>query len=266
MYTIQNRIGFIGVHKINVFIVSLYLCLSSACSYLPNDEINPSNEVVITETRDYIFMRPFDQKETNTGILFYPGGLVDPHVYNQWLSELVLSDPTYTVIVLKMPANLAVLNSNAATMAINDFPYITNWVIAGHSLGGAMACSYVAAFPNSIKGLVLLAAYPAQSVDLTSWQGAVLSIAASEDGLASAEDIEDSKLRLPTSVLINTPNMMPTNLQGKTVFYTINGGNHAYFGHYGPQNNDGEALITREEQQYQVLELMRQFFTNNDWD
>ena len=35
----------------------------------------------------------------------------------------------------------------------------------------------------------------------------------------------------------------------------IEGGNHANYGHYGAQDGDGEADITREEQQECVLDI-----------
>lgn len=49
--------------------------------------------------------------------------------------------------------------------------------------------------------------------------------------------IEDSSARLP----------------GDTIFTEIEGGNHAQFGWYGPQDGDGTATISRAEQQEQTV-------------
>ena len=46
-------------------------------------------------------------------------------------------------ILVKMPLNLAVFDINAADGIQTKFSYIDNWYIGGHSLGGAMAASYL---------------------------------------------------------------------------------------------------------------------------
>jgi hypothetical protein len=44
----------------------------------------------------------------------------------------------------------------------------------------------------------------------------------------------------------------------------IDGGNHAGFGHYGPQAGDGTATIDREEQQRQTAETLLAFVRSLD--
>jgi len=101
----------------------------------------------------------FTPKETpDTGLIFYPGGRVDPRSYSSIAHQI--ADEGYLAIIPKMPFNLAVTNKRAAVGIINDFKEIENWVIGGHSLGGAMAASLVFDEPEMFKGLVLLAAYP----------------------------------------------------------------------------------------------------------
>ena len=39
----------------------------------------------------------------------------------------------------------------------------------------------------------------------------------------------------------------------------IDGGNHALFGNYGEQKGDGQAQISGEEQQEQVVRAVREF-------
>jgi pimeloyl-ACP methyl ester carboxylesterase len=137
-----------------------------------------------------------------------------------------------------MPFSLAILGSNRADGVIEEHPEITDWVIAGHSLGGVMAARYTANHPGAVDGLSLWASYPEDGEDLSSWNGETTSIFGTLDGLTSVDDIEDSRVRLPSS----------------TAFVAIEGGNHAYFGWYGDQRGDNPATITREDQQRIIID------------
>ena len=46
-------------------------------------------------------------------------------------------------------------------------------------------------------------------------------------------------------------------LPGDSATYIIEGGNHAQFGNYGDQSGDGTAVISREEQQQQVIQALK---------
>ena len=129
-----------------------------------------------------------------------------------------------------MPLNLAVLNVNAAAGIPETYPQIEDWILAGHSLGGAMAASYAAGHTEQLDGLVLLAAY--STADLTQSGLAVLSMYGSEDGVLNREKYKGYKKNLPAD----------------TEEIVIEGGCHAYFGAYGEQKGDGDPAITREEQ------------------
>jgi pimeloyl-ACP methyl ester carboxylesterase len=137
-----------------------------------------------------------------------------------------------------MPFSLAIFGSNRADGVIEDHPEVTDWVIAGHSLGGVMAARYTSNHPETIDGLALWASYPEDGVDLSSWNGETTSIFGTLDGLTKVTDIEDSRARLPSS----------------TAFVAIEGGNHAYFGWYGAQRGDNPATITREDQQRIIID------------
>jgi alpha-beta hydrolase superfamily lysophospholipase len=54
-----------------------------------------------------------------------------------------------------MPLSFAILGSNRADGVIKDHPEVTDWVIAGPSLGGDMAARYVANHLETIGGLAL---------------------------------------------------------------------------------------------------------------
>ena len=175
-----------------------------------------------------------DASKASTGFILYPGAFVNATAYALFASAIAASG--YPVFVTPMPLDLALLNPNAAQVVIDANPQITNWVIGGHSLGGAMAGQFAAANPDLIDGLVLLAAYP--NGDLSGWDGVVASIYGTNDGVASTEDVLAAASLLPPD----------------TVFVPIEGGNHAQFGFYGAQQGDNPATISAAEQHAQAVQ------------
>lgn len=179
------------------------------------------------EFRDNLMIvYPEAAKDLEIGLIFYPGGKVEAKAYLPLLIQL--ADEGLTCTMPKMPLNLAVFNTNAADDIYDELPKIENWVMAGHSLGGAMASRYVEKAANKVDGLILMGAYPINEADLPTY------------ALYGTYDI-----KLDLEKLEATEN------------YEILGGNHAYFGNYGDQEGDGEAVISREEQQrIAVREIM----------
>ena len=171
----------------------------------------------------------------NTGLIIYPGGRVDYRSYAP--TARALAEQGYLVVIVPMPFNLAVIAPNRADRVIAAHPEITRWAIGGHSLGGAMSATYVYNHPDAVDGLALWAAYPTAGNSLADRALVATSISASNDGLATPQDIEASRPLLP-------PN---------TSWVVIEGGNHAGFGYYGTQGGDGMATISRAEQQTQTV-------------
>lgn len=194
-----------------------------------------ANVMVITEPW-YAFTPTNDN--LTTGFILYPGGLVPAEAYAP--TARAIADAGYFVVLPSMPLNLAVFAPNTATDIIANYPDIENWVIGGHSLGGAMAATFVDNNPNSVEGLALWAAYPAESNDISGLSLTTTSIFGSNDGVATVADVKTAVLLLPPS----------------TTYFEIEGGNHTYFGWYGDglQAGDNPATISREEQQAQVVE------------
>jgi pimeloyl-ACP methyl ester carboxylesterase len=193
-----------------------------------------SDAEVQVETEPWLVFRPLADNPT-VGLVFYPGGHVDPRSYAP--AAHALAQEGYLVVIVPMPLNLAVFASDRAAEVIAAFPEIGGWAAGGHSLGGAMAARFAYQNPETVQGLMLWAAYPASTDDLSIRPLAVTSIYATNDGLATEDKIAASRPLLP----------------GTTRWVAIEGGNHAQFGWYGPQSGDGTATISREEQQRQIV-------------
>jgi pimeloyl-ACP methyl ester carboxylesterase len=168
------------------------------------------------------------------GLIFYQGARVAAEAYAVPLRAI--AEAGYIVVAPKMPLNFAVFNQNAAETIIASQPNLV-WAIAGHSLGGAMACSYV---KNSsrIKTLIFWAAYCDKSFDLSSQTDVrVISISGGLDGLATPEKVLATKQFAPAS----------------TEYIEIKGMNHAQFGDYGEQGGDKAPTISNQAASQELI-------------
>lgn len=190
---------------------------------------------VIEEKGYYLFTANQEDSEDDKGIVFYPGGKVEETAYAPMLLEL--AENGYEVYLVKMPAKLAIFGMNAAEDIFKDASHIEEWTMMGHSLGGAMAASFSASHDEEVDALVLLAAYSTE--DLKNLDIDVYSFYGSEDKVLNMEKYESYYSNFPEDVIEEV----------------IDGGNHANYAHYGAQEGDGEATITREEQQECVLDV-----------
>ncbi len=179
----------------------------------------------------------FEPRVTNNtvGFIFYPGGRVDFRSYAPYAHAIAAQG--FLTVIVPMPLNLAVFDSNAANRVIAAYSNITTWAVGGHSLGGTMAAQYVHDNPSKVEGLVFWAAYPESGTDLSQFTVHALTVHGTNDGLVSTKQIDDSLGQLPPD----------------TVRVEIAGGNHAQFGWYGPQSGDNPATISRQQQQDQTV-------------
>jgi hypothetical protein len=171
-----------------------------------------------------------------------------------------------TVVIMKFSANLALLELSKPLNVIEKISDIDDWVISGHSLGGIAAQSIVSNNPDLFNGLIFLGVYPTESYDLSAWDKNVLSIYAENDLLSTLEEVETNKQYLPLELPIDHPDEMDT-LQVDhpvTIYYLIEGGNHAQFGDYGSQEGDGIATVSREDQHNQVSSAIIKFMSHNE--
>ena len=231
-----QRITGIAVSTLATIALAGSLSLVGVVDPVPQAQAaTPSDEGVSVSTEPWLTFTPAEPSDT--GLIFYPGGRVEPEAYTTPLQAIAADG--YITIVPNMPFGLAVLAPDTADEIVEAFPDIERWVIGGHSLGGAMAAQYTAE-NEGIDGLALWAAYPPADVDLSAAPITATSIYATEDGLTSLAEIEASRAQLPPD----------------TNFVEIDGGNHAGFGSYGEQDGDGVATINPEEQQAQVVAAM----------
>jgi hypothetical protein len=182
-------------------------------------------------------------EQPSTGLIIYPGGRVDYRAYAPAAQSI--ASQGYVVVIVPMPLSLAVFKPGAAADVIAVHPEIKYWAVGGHSLGGAMAASFVYTHPAAVEGLVLWASFPAASNDLSDSAVRVLSISGTLDGLSTPTKIAASRLLLPAG----------------TTWVPIQGGDHAQFGWYGPQAGDNAASITRQEQQAQIVQATVDFLS-----
>lgn len=178
----------------------------------------------------------FVPQDPIAGLVFYPGAKVQPEAYAPLLKRC--ADRGILCVLVRPPLNFALLDVAAADGVAELFPDIHTWVMAGHSLGGVAMAQYVAAHPTSANGLMFLASYPAS--DLSDFGGWSLSVVGSNDRVLNRAAYEDARANLPQHA---------TEL-------VVEGGNHAYFGDYGAQRGDGEATLTRSEQQAATVEAL----------
>ncbi len=171
------------------------------------------------------------------GLIFYPGGKVEYTSYEPLMKACAEYD--ILCVVVPMPFNLAVLDSNAADGIREQFPDVQNWYMGGHSLGGSMAASYLSENGDAFEGLILLGSYSLADVS----ESKVLSLYGSEDKVINRENYEKNKVNLPADF---------TEL-------VLDGGCHAYFGMYGAQEGDGTPTLGNEEQIRLTAEKIDEF-------
>ena len=183
------------------------------------------------------------QGEAETLLIYYPGGLVRPQAY-EWLGRALAAQGVQTVIPA-FPLDLAVTGINRADGLIGQYGQGKRVVIAGHSLGGAMAAQYAASNADALAGLILMAAYPAGNVSLKDRTLPVLSLLAERDAVAAPDDVRGGLERLP----------------GGTTLTVIPGAVHSFFGRYGPQKGDGLPTVTHAQAEGEILNAVQDFLT-----
>ncbi len=199
-----------------------YKADSTALTLLTNDNI----EVFADEN----IIAVYPENDTDTALMFYPGGNVEYEAYLPLLVKLQ-EELGIMCVMAEMPFNMAIFDTNRGDDIIQKFPEIENWYICGHSLGGITASMYAADNKQFINALIVLGSYLYDDYPVEK----TLTIYGSFNS-----NLEDS--------IDYTENI-----------FIIEGGNHAQFGNYGKQQGDPEATISAQEQQDEAVSIIKTF-------
>lgn len=198
-------------------------------SYEPTDmalkALESSENVTVKNEKEWI---EFSTDNVDGVVIYYPGGLVEPESYAGFGREV--AELGYTVYIVKMTLNLAVLGKNNGLPLLEDSNVPV--FVGGHSLGGVMASGFAAENKDRVAGVFFLASYPDEKGLLASLNIPSISITGTNDGVMNQEAYEKN------SVYFSSNHKE----------YSIEGGNHAQFGSYGFQKGDIEATISEQKQ------------------
>ena len=221
----------LGVIGIGVYLFDYHHAENSCLYYISSPKHGVSCD--ISGSGKIIFV---PGEEIKAGFIFYQGAKVQCEAYAPLLEKL--AERGILCILLDIPGNFPLFNINAADGYVAKYPEITDWYVGGHSLGGVTATMFLDKHYDDFDGLVLLASYPYS--DLSGTNLRALSIYGSNDGVLNLSKYDSAKSKMPSQL---TEIIIP-------------GGNHANFGFYGEQKDDGTSTITRNEQVESTVEYI----------
>lgn len=226
-------------------VVALFVAMGGWLAWSKANEAAPAPDAVAAlrsdarvsvEDAEFIVFRPADAAPT-TGLILYPGAGCDVRGYAPVLRRL--ADRGYLVVAVPMPLNMAIFGINRADDVRAAFPDVERWVLAGHSMGGAMAATYANNHPDDLAGLIIWDSRPAASDTLVDLQYPVWHIhRATADGRPPEKFEKYRNLFPATSTWVPLP-----------------GGIHMQFGSFvgGTYKEEWTATITPEVQQDLVV-------------
>jgi pimeloyl-ACP methyl ester carboxylesterase len=219
-------------------ISTLYLANSFRTQGVDPKLLTSSEQVEVVSTAQSLEFQP--KKHNDAGIVFICGAGVAAEAYAPLLRPL--AEEGYPIKIVRLPWRFAPFESNKieairrAVAFAKDKDGPRHWVIAGHSLGGALACRVIQEDESEFSAMVLIGTTHPKADNLSQLKIPVTKVFGDNDGVAPMKDILANRELLP-----------PT-----TAWYNIEGGNHSQFGHYGWQLLDGRPGLPRNEQQEQT--------------
>ncbi len=172
-----------------------------------------SDAAVTVLDDDWLVFEPAG-KTPVAGIVFYPGAHCPIEGYAPLLRAV--AERGYRVIATPMPLYLAFLAPDRANDVMARYPDTKRWVIAGHSLGGAMAASFAYRNPDATEAVIIVDSHPPEYESLSDYEDPVLMIhRASPDGT-------------PPVMYQERMHLFP----GHTRFVPVRGGGHMDFGDF----------------------------------
>jgi hypothetical protein len=198
-----------------------------------------SDDRVTVEDGKFITFRP-TTGETRLGVIFYPGANCDSRGYAPVFRRV--ADRGYVVVDVPMPRNFAIFAPNRADEVRAAYPEIKRWVIAGHSMGGAMAGYYAFHHQQELAGLIIWDSYPPEQDSLADSTLPVWHIHRATLEGAAPEKFEEMRHLFPLS----------------STWIPVPGGIHMYFGSFdgGGYKEQWTPKISREAQHDIVVTAM----------
>jgi pimeloyl-ACP methyl ester carboxylesterase len=175
--------------------------------------------------------------DAKAGLIFICGAGIHPNAYVPLLRPI--ADAGHAVFIVGLPYRFAPLSSHKeeavarTTGLMATHPEVARWVVAGHSLGGALAARVAREEAGVDAAFVLVGTTHPRDDDLSALAAPFTKVYATNDEIA------------PESRIMANRGLLPRH----TRWIRIEGGNHSQFGHYGHQLFDGTATISREAQQ-----------------
>lgn len=179
----------------------------------------------------------------NAGLIFLPGGSIDPRAYVPLLRAV--AEAGYPAVLVRLPWRAAPTDASRRVVWDRILAIITSdpdrrWILAGHSRGAALSAHFAGEQPDALAGLVLIATTHPKQASLAALPIPVTKIYATQDCVADSAAVFANAHLLPAS----------------TRWVRLEGGNHRQFGWYGAQLGDCTATIGREAQQAATLETL----------
>lgn len=215
---------------------SLYLANSVRTQGVVPEQLQSDAHVQMLASPGALDLHPAAGRQSS-GLIFFCGSGVAAEAYVPLLRPV--ANAGHRVLIVRLPWRFAPLESHRdeaiaqASALMARHAETTAWVVAGHSLGGAIAARWMQAPPPGMAALVLVGTTHPKDHDLSALSLPVTKVYAENDHVAPVGRVMANRGLLPVG----------------TRWLEITGGNHSQFGHYGHQLFDGEATITREEQQ-----------------
>lgn len=229
---------FRGIWLAVVLIFMTWQWQSYQAKSLPNNVFETTLEVFVSEDADKIsFIHRKDTSDTE--IIFFQGGLVDPDAYRPLC--LGLAENGFSCHIVKLRWRMPLWGYESINQLFDLGS--GNYILAGHSQGGKMAAQFIHENPGQLKGLILLGTSHPRDFDLSYSTIPTLKLYAEFDGLASVDEVLENQQKLP--------------LNAQIIF--IEGGNHSQFGFMRNLLMDSSPTINREQQQMRVQEHMIDF-------
>jgi pimeloyl-ACP methyl ester carboxylesterase len=218
-----------------------YRASGNARAALVSDE-----RVTVVRGASHWFLAPSVTSRREVGLVFFPGALVEPAAYAPLLREVALAG--YPALLVELPRRGAFGGADGAEVigrarrAMRGVASVSEWVLSGHSRGGAVAARLVQESGAGISGLVLVGTSHPRDFSLAASTLLVTKVLGTRDGIAPIQKSDANRHLLPAT----------------SHWVLIEGGNHSQFGWYGFQPGDSFATIDRHHQQ----ELTREALVN----